>query len=159
MWRLRKYRPGTAILAILGIAVGGGVNLTDASEATRQRTADQAAFNTVCGACHPASAVNGLRTEPEWRETVEHMISIGAKGTDEQFESVMRVLERTLTKVNVNTATAEEIAPVIDVSNATAQAVVKYRTEHGKFKTVDDLKKVPGLDAAKVETRRDRIML
>jgi competence protein ComEA len=87
------------------------------------------------------------------------MISIGAKGTDEQFERVMRVLERTLTKVNVNTATAEEIAPVIDVSNATAQAVVKYRTEHGKFKTVDDLKKVPGLDAAKVETRRDRIML
>ena len=146
------------MFAALGIAAGG-LTLAGTNEVTRESAADQAAFNTVCGACHPASAVSGLRTELEWHETIEHMISIGAKGTDEQFESVMRVLERTLTKVNVNTATAEEIAPVIDVTNTTAQAVVKYRIEHGKFKTVDDLKKVPGLDAAKVEARRDRIVL
>ena len=159
MRRSRKYRLGAAaIFAPLAIAAGGGFGPIDASEATHENAADQAAFNTVCGACHPASAVNGLRTKPEWRETVEHMISIGAKGTDEQFERVMRVLERTLTKVNVNTATAEEIAPVLDVSDATAQTIVRYRTEHGNFKTITDLKKVPGLDTTKVETRRDRII-
>ena len=139
--------------------MGCGISLAGASEAVHENAADQAAFNTVCGACHPASAVNGLRTVSEWRETIEHMISIGAKGTDEQFESVVRVLERTLTKVNVNTAPPEEIAPVMDVSDATAQALVKYRAEHGKFKSIEDLKKIPGLDAAKVEAHKDRIIL
>lgn len=124
----------------------------------RYGAADQAAFNTVCGACHPSSAVNGLRTEAEWRETVEHMISIGAKGTDDQFDSVMRVLARTLTKVNVNAGTAEELAPVLDISDATARSVVKYRSAHGPFKTLDDLKKVPGLNAATIENRKDRLV-
>jgi competence protein ComEA len=119
---------------------------------------DQAAFNTVCGACHAASSVSGLRTEAEWRETVEHMISIGAHGTDEQFDAVMRVLERNLTKVNVNAASAAEIAPVLDVSEEQAQAIVKYRAEHGAFKTPDDLKRVPGLPASKVDARNNRLV-
>jgi len=126
----------------------------------RQQTpkSDQAAFNAVCGACHAASSVSGLRTEAEWRETVEHMISMGAHGTDEQFNAVMRVLSRTLTKVNVNTASAAEIAPVLDVSEAQAEGFVKYRAEHGPFKTLDDLKKAPGVDASKAEARKDRLV-
>jgi len=101
--------------------------------------------------------VSDIRTEPEWKEIVEHMVSIGADGTDEQLEAVMRVLLRTLTKVNVNTATAEQLPLVLDISEATAQAVVKYRAGHGDFKTLDDLKKVPGINAAKLDTRKDRI--
>lgn len=102
--------------------------------------------------------VQDFRTEPEWLDTVEQMISLGAKGTDEQFERVLRFLARTLTKVNVNTAEAPEIAPVLDLSDGAAQAVVAYRAEHGKFKTLDDLKKVPGMDAAKLAARKDRIV-
>ena len=84
------------------------------------------------------------------------MVKIGAKGTDEQFERVIRVLLRTLTKVNVNTAPAQEIAPVLDMTDATAEALVKYRTEHGSFKTLEDLKKIPGVDAAKLNARKER---
>jgi len=101
--------------------------------------------------------VEGLRTESEWYEEVEQMIKIGAKGTDEQFDRVMSILLRTLTKVNVNTATASQIAPVLDVSDATAQAIVKRRTEDGKFKSIEDLKKVAGVDPAKLEARGNRI--
>ena len=86
------------------------------------------------------------------------MIKMGARGTDEQFQRVMRVLARTLTKVNVNTADARQIAPVLDISEAVAEALVKRRTENGKFKSVEDLKQVPGMDAAKVEAQKDRIM-
>ena len=77
--------------------------------------------------------------------------------SDEQLEAVMRVLLRTLTKVNVNTATAAQLPLVLDISEATAQALVKYRGAHGNFKTLDDLKKVPGIDAAKLEARKDRV--
>ncbi len=86
------------------------------------------------------------------------MISIGAKGSDDQFDSVMRVLARTLTKVNVNTGTAAELAPVLDISDATAQSVVSYRSAHGPFKTLDDLKKAPGLNAATIDSRKDRLV-
>ena len=100
----------------------------------RSEVADKADFEAVCGACHTSSMVSDIRTEPEWKEIVEHMVSIGADGTDEQLEAVMRVLLRTLTKVNVNTATAEQLPLVLDINEATARAVVKYRAGHGNFK-------------------------
>ena len=82
---------------------------------------------------------------------------VGADGTGEQMEAVMRVLLRTLTKVNANTATAAQLALALDVSEATALAVVKYRAEHGKFKSLADLTKVPGINAAKLDARKDRV--
>jgi competence protein ComEA len=130
---------------------------SDAS-ASREDAADKAAFQAVCGSCHPLTMVDGLRTESEWLQEIEQMVKIGAKGTDEQFERVVRVLLRTLTKVNVNTATAPEIAPVLDVTDTTAEALVKHRTEHGSFKTLEDLKKIPGVDAAKLNARKERIV-
>ena len=54
-------------------------------------------------------------------------------------------------------ASAEAEARSI-VDAATADAVVTYRTEQGGFKTIDDLKKVPGIDGAKIEARKDRLM-
>jgi len=63
-----------------------------------------------------------------------------------------------LTKVNVNTANSDEIAPVMNISDTVAQAIVTYRSTHGNFKSLSDLKKVPGLDAAKVDSRKDRVL-
>ncbi len=121
-------------------------------------TRDTATFRAICGSCHSTTLVEGLRTEPEWREEVDQMIKIGARGTEEQFQRVMRVLARTLTKVNVNTAEPRQIAPVLDVTDAVAEAVVKRRTANGDFKTIEDLKQVPGLDPVKLEARKDRIV-
>src|ERR1019366_7159243 len=83
-------------------------------------SADKAAFDKICGACHSTSMIDSFRSEPDWRETVDHMVELGAKGTADQFESVLRFLLRTWTKVNVNTAAAKEIAPVFHVSNTLA---------------------------------------
>jgi competence protein ComEA len=128
------------------------------SASARGMAADKADFETVCGACHTAGMVSDIRTEGEWKETVELMVSIGASGTGRQMEAVMRVLLRTLTKVNVNTATAVQLPLVLDISEATAQAVVRYRARHGNLKTLDDLKKVPGINAAKLDARKDRVV-
>jgi competence ComEA-like helix-hairpin-helix protein len=35
---------------------------------------------------------------------------------------------------------------------------VKYRAEYGNFKTLGDLKKVPGINAAKLDARKDRVV-
>jgi competence protein ComEA len=38
-----------------------------------------------------------------------------------------------------------------------AAAIVAYREKNGSFKALEDLKKVPDLDYAKVEAKKDRI--
>ena len=62
---------------------------------------DKAVFQKVCGTCHAPTMVSDLKTESEWIETVANMTAIGAKGTDEEFTSVLRYLVRNFAKVTV----------------------------------------------------------
>jgi competence protein ComEA len=119
---------------------------------------DKTAFEAVCGKCHSASLVVDLRSQGEWEETVNKMVSLGAQGTDEQFDAVMRYLLKNLTKVNVNTAEPAELVPVLDINEAAAEALVKYRTQHGSFKSLDELKKAPGVNAEKLESLKEKIV-
>src|SRR5438067_2474516 len=135
--------------AALALDTGSALGQTTGSDRV-----DAATFRAICGSCHSITLVDGLRTESEWRDEVDQMIKIGARGTEEQFQRVLRVLARTLTKVNVNTAEPRQIAPVLDLSDEAAAAVVRSRIENGRFKTIEDLKKVPGVDPAKLEARR-----
>jgi competence protein ComEA len=151
-----RTRRRNALLVNVGLI--GTIALCPAQPPARSEAADKADFETVCGSCHASDIVSDIRTEPDWKETVEQMVSLGAHGTGEEMAAVMRVLLRTLTKVNVNTAAAAQLPLVLDINETTAQAVVAYRTKHGAFKTLDDLKKVPGIDAAKLDARKDRVV-
>jgi competence protein ComEA len=145
--------------AAIGLFAGIACSQQSSVElSAREAAADKAAFQAVCGSCHALSLVNGLRTEAEWVDEIQQMVKIGAKGTDEQFDRVMRVLLRTLTKVNVNLANAAEIAPVLDITERTAEALVKYRNENGNFRTLDDVARIAGVDATKLKARKDRIL-
>ncbi|HBM9256864.1 TPA: helix-hairpin-helix domain-containing protein [Citrobacter freundii] len=56
------------------------------------------------------------------------------------------------TRVSINSASAEDLARVMNgVGLKKAQAIVSYREEYGPFKTVDDLKQVPGMGSSLVE--------
>src|SRR5437660_11529512 len=90
------------------------------SAPSRSEALDKTDFEIVCGACHASSMASDMRSEPEWTETVAHMVSLGADGTTQQIEAVMRVLLRTLTKVNVNTAAAAQLPLVLDISETMA---------------------------------------
>jgi competence ComEA-like helix-hairpin-helix protein len=148
--RMKAMRALTAAIGLLvGLAAPCGAQ-------ARSAAADKVEFEKVCGSCHASSMVSDIRTQLEWEETIEQMLSIGAKGTAEQLQAVRRVLLRTWTKVNVNTATAAQLPLVLDIDEKTAQALVKYRADHGSFQSLDDLKKA-GINASKLEARKDRI--
>lgn len=56
------------------------------------------------------------------------------------------------TRVSINTASAEDLARAMNgVGLKKAQAIVSYREEYGPFKTVEDLKQVPGMGNSLVE--------
>ncbi len=48
-------------------------------------------------------------------------------------------------RVNVNTASKEQLANVQGIGDDKAEEIVKYREENGEFSRVEDLEKVPGV--------------
>jgi len=120
---MTRVLPRRALIAIAAAFCGAVFG-----QSSKQDAADKKAFEAVCGNCHTVSLVAGFRSESEWIETVEQMVKLGARGSDEQLDRVMRFLLRTFTKVNINAATAPEIAPVLDIGDAAAEAVVKTKS-------------------------------
>ena len=121
--------------------------------------ADKAAFQRVCGECHTTAMIDGYRSMPDWRQTVDNMIEIGARGTPEDMERVMRYLARSWTRIDLNAATAEQMVAVLGIKEDLAKAVVKYRTEHGHFTAIGELKKVPGFEKIKLEEYKDKLVV
>ncbi|MEO3323966.1 helix-hairpin-helix domain-containing protein [Enterobacter cloacae] len=64
------------------------------------------------------------------------------------------------TRVSINTASDEDLARVMNgVGLKKAQAIVSYREEYGPFKTVDDLRQVPGMGSSLVERNLSHLTL
>ena len=60
-------------------------------------------------------------------------------------------------KVNINTATVEQLTEIPGVGEKTAQNIVEYRKLHGEFKTVDELLNVKGIGEKRLEKVKDQI--
>lgn len=62
-------------------------------------------------------------------------------------------------KVNLNTASAEELASLPGIGSVLAARIVAYREEHGPFQSLDGLKQVSGIGDKLVEKIRDLVGL
>ena len=61
----------------------------------------------------------------------------------------------TATRININTATSDQLDALPGVGPATAKAIIGYRTRKGPFGKVEDLLNVPGIGPAKVSALRE----
>ena len=60
-------------------------------------------------------------------------------------------------KININTATLEELTTLDGIGTTKAEAIINYRTEHGKFTNIEDLKNVSGIGESTYEKIKDHI--
>ena len=117
----------------------------------------------LCKDCHELERVVAPRLNRDgWKGTIDKMITLGAQGSDEDFDVILDYLAKNypadeLPKINVNKATAIELESALSLKRSEAAAVIEYRAKHGPFKSIEDLKRVPGIDAAKVEAKKDRL--
>ena len=117
----------------------------------------------LCKQCHElARSISPRQDRAGWSTTMTKMTAFGMKSTPEQYNLVLDYLVKNypaedVPKVNVNTASAIELESGLTLRRSQAAALIKYRTENGPFKTLEDLKKVPQLEPDKIDAKRDRI--
>jgi competence ComEA-like helix-hairpin-helix protein len=61
-------------------------------------------------------------------------------------------------KININTATAEQLAMLHGVSLKKAQMLIDYRTKNGNFKNIEDLRNVPGIKQRRIDKVKDYLI-
>jgi competence protein ComEA len=119
----------------------------------------KSALESVCTKCHDLSTATAKRrTAVEWGLILDKMVTQGAIATDSELDEILDYLVRNFSKpINVNRAAAKELQAELGFSPEEAEAIVAYRERNGDFKSLDEMKKVPGLDAKKLDALKDRI--
>jgi competence protein ComEA len=121
-----------------------------------------------CTKCHGTEGITRSRlTKERWGEVVDDMVSRGASATDTEIDQIIDYLAANFgksgndaaaaSKVNVNKASASELSIALSVSADMGAAIVRYREKNGSFKDSEDLKKVPDIDAKRIEELKDRL--
>jgi competence protein ComEA len=114
----------------------------------------------ICGACHGTDIIAAMKASRDgWTDVVEDMISKGATASATEKTQLLDYLATYLgeTKVNVNKATAADLAKALEITDKDAAAIVKYKQDNGDFKTWADLAKVPDVDQKKLEAKKDSV--
>jgi competence protein ComEA len=118
----------------------------------------------ACVGCHKADEIAVYRfTKDEYQTIVYRMRDRGAQATPAELDVIAEYLFANFpkvedpTKINVNKATAQQIAAGLGLTNEEAEAVVKYRERHGDFHAWGDLLIIYGVDGKKIAAAKDKI--
>ena len=119
----------------------------------------------ACAPCHEARRAASVRlTRDGWAAVIDGMRLRGAKVSDEDFPVILDYLSTHFlgeapAPLNLNTASQIDLEAAGGLLRREAAAVIQYREKHGRFQSLDELKKVPGLDFRKIDRRRDAMVV
>jgi competence protein ComEA len=149
------YNMNKLVLASFSLLFAAVASAQDLPEGKGKDT-----FVKVCSACHDAGVVVTMhQSKDDWQATVDDMKGRGADGSDADFKAILDYLSKYQgPEVNVNKASAADLEKQLEVTSAEAAAIVKYRQDKGDFKGWEDVQKVDGLDAKKLEPLKGRLV-
>ena len=148
---------GVKFLLLSLVALGAGFGLCGQ---TLPDAAGKETFMMVCSMCHSPTAVIGKQgTRQWWQAKVTEMLQEVTDVPDSDVDAIVAYLAKNfpVVKINVNKASAKDLETGLELTTKESEAIVSYRESKGDFKTLDDLKKVPGLDTVKIESKKDRL--
>jgi len=161
------------VFGVLGLFMAAAVALTAAQDGQVSRPSGEGMPDgpgkdvtvRACGTCHEGRRAASVRlTRDGWAAVIVDMQQRGARVSEQEFPVVLdylatHFLGEALQPLNLNTASQIDLEAAGGLLRREAAAVIRYREQNGRFKSVDDLKKVPGLDFKKIENRRDAVVV
>ena len=152
------------LTALLSPACFAFALFTGTAKADLPEGPGKAATIRVCGSCHsPERAASLHQSRQGWEETVTKMAKLGAQGTEDDFDAILSYLSKNFGlenpgPLNINKATSVDLQTTLLLRRSQAKALLQYREQNGDFKSIDDLRNVPGLDFAKIEAKKSRLI-
>ena len=132
------------------VVLESGARIVDAIEAAGGET-DEADLTKL----NLANILNDgekIKVPKKGEEQQEYITSTSGLETSEENKTESQ-------KININTANLEELTKLPGIGEATANKIISYRKETGKFKTIEDLKNVPGIGNSKFDNLKDMITI
>lgn len=71
--------------------------------------------------------------------------------TDEEKELITEDMEEKISKVNINTASYNELLTIKGIGPVLAERIISYRIQKGRFLALDELREVKGIGAKTFE--------
>jgi DNA uptake protein ComE-like DNA-binding protein len=152
------------------ILVTAGFALIALAAALRPSSAQQlpdgpgkAEVTKLCGTCHPPERGASVRlTREGWQDVMTRMVGLGLKASDDDLNTVLEYMAthfkgEAAAPLNVNRATPVQLQSIAGLLRSESAALIAHRNKT-PCKTLDDLKGVQGVDFAKIEKRRDRLV-
>lgn len=156
MKHIAIWKPFVVGAAALGVCVAAGEDAKLLPEGPGKEMVVR-----LCTECHGPENFRSVRHDrAEWSDSVGDMVDRGAKGTPAELAAVVDYLAQNFgadSKVNVNTAPLQELKAQLDFTVPEALALIAYRQNTASFKEWRDLLKVNGVDAQKVEARKEKM--
>jgi len=72
-------------------------------------------------------------------------VDFSATDVDAVAEKVQNERETVVIKINLNTASAEQLCELEDIGESTAQRIIDFRNDYGGFKNIEEIKLVDGI--------------
>jgi competence protein ComEA len=155
----------TGLVLRCGLGLGFALAAAGAHGQQLPDGADKDLFVKTCSKCHEIERVLSQRQDAGgWTATVDKMQGYGLVADDADLKRIIAYLStnlpaQTITKLNVNTAEQIDLEAALSLKRSVAGAIIAYREKNGPFKSLDDLKKVPGVDAAVVDDHKAKLTL
>ena len=103
-------------------------------------------------------------TRQEWELKVTEMLQEEPAVTRDERSAILEYVTANFKpggKIYINKIVAKDLVKLLGISSSAADAIVQYRITNGEFKSLDEMKNVPGLDMAKdmskIEARKNQL--
>ena len=144
-------RPVLTLFTFAALAYSQDIQLPDGKAKTL--------IQNTCTECHGLDMVVSATMSPEeWKTTLDQMIKRGATLSKDERETVLEYLTVYFSadKLNVNTATADQLKVTLALTEAEANAILTARKTE-KIKDLEALKKINGVDPKKVDAKKSQL--
>jgi competence ComEA-like helix-hairpin-helix protein len=162
---LRPILKVAVLAAAIALSVGAYQNAVEGAEDLPEGPGKTLVVQK-CAKCHGIDQFSWARhSKEEWDVLIDKMTEEGLELSEDDYQTAVGYLSKFLSrdappaKIKVNRLGAAVLEERLGITDKEAEAIVKHREQNGPFKSWQDVAKVPGVDAKKIEAAKDLIQI